>query len=51
MEAAENTTDINYPTNHKVTKKYPITTKATKKINTTNDGKNTKIVSNSNLKS
>ena len=51
MEAAENTTDINYPTNHKVTKKYPITTKATKKINTTNEVKNTKIVSNSNLKS
>ena len=51
MEAAENTTDINYPTNHKVTKKYPITTKATKKINTTNEVKNTKIVSNSHLKS
>ncbi|GEQ04033.1 hypothetical protein [Staphylococcus ureilyticus] len=51
MEAAENTTDINYPTNHKVTKKYPITTKETKKINTTNEVKNTKIVSNSNLKS
>lgn len=51
MEAAENTTDINYPTNHKVTKKYPITIKETKKINTTNEVKNTKIVSNSNLKS
>lgn len=51
MEAAENTTDINYPANHKITEKYPIATKETKKINTINDGKNTKIVSNSNLKS
>ena len=50
MEAAENTTDINYPTNHKV-KKISDNNKSNKKINTTNDGKNTKIVSTSNLKS
>src|SRR5699024_4429816 len=48
MEAAENTTDINYPTNNKVTKKYQITTKTTKN---TNKVKNNKIDSNSNLKS
>ncbi|MGI2264077.1 trypsin-like peptidase domain-containing protein [Staphylococcus cohnii] len=50
VEAAEKITDIDYTVNHKVTKKSPIATNETKKINTINEVKNTKIVNNKNLK-
>lgn len=49
VEAAEKITDIDYTVNHKVTKKSPIATNETKKVNTINKVKNTKIVNNKNL--
>lgn len=50
VEAAEKIADIDYTVNHKVTKKSPIATNDTKKVNTINEVKNTKIVNNKNLK-
>lgn len=50
VEAAEKITDIDYTVNHKATKKSPIATNETKKANTINGVKNTKSVSNKNLK-